>query len=53
MGGALRDFGVVDIAALALGDRFGCWGWLDLWRVATGPPYGRQDRELLEALAPL
>ncbi len=28
----LRDYGVRDIAALAFRDRFGCWGFLDLYR---------------------
>ena len=50
--GALRGFGVVDVASLALWDRFGCWAWLDLWRCGDAPPYGREDRELLEDLAP-
>lgn len=50
-----RDFqsglGVVDVAAVAFGDRFGCWGWLDLWRFAPGPVYGQPDRRFLESLA--
>ncbi|NMN97397.1 helix-turn-helix transcriptional regulator [Antrihabitans stalactiti] len=32
----LRDLGVVDTAALAFGDRYGCWGFLDLWRTSSG-----------------
>jgi DNA-binding CsgD family transcriptional regulator len=43
-------FGVVDVAAVAFGDRFGCWGWLDLWRRAPGPVYGAADRRFLESL---
>jgi DNA-binding CsgD family transcriptional regulator len=44
-------FGVVDVAAVAFGDRFGCWGWLDLWRVAPGAIYGSADGKFLESLA--
>jgi DNA-binding CsgD family transcriptional regulator len=50
---ALRGFGVVDVASLALWDRYGCWGWLDLWRCGDAPQYRREDGELLEDLAPL
>ncbi|MGW0734826.1 helix-turn-helix transcriptional regulator [Streptomyces sp. NPDC002851] len=28
----LRDYGVRDIASTVFTDRFGCWGFLDLWR---------------------
>jgi len=27
----LCDFGIVDIASLVFADRYGCWGFLDLW----------------------
>jgi len=46
-----NGFGVVDVAAVAFGDRFGCWGWFDLWRFAPGSLYGPADRKFLEALA--
>ena len=48
---ALRGFGVVDVATLAMWDRYGCWAWLDLWRCGDAAPYGREDREMLEDLA--
>lgn len=28
----LHRFGVIDVASVAFIDRFGCWGFLDLWR---------------------
>jgi len=28
----LRDYGVRDVASMVFRDRFGCWGFLDLWR---------------------
>lgn len=40
----LRDFDVVDIASVVFRDRFGCWGFLDLWRIAPSPPF--TEREL-------
>lgn len=30
--------GIVDVASVVLSDQFGCWGFLDLWRV---PAHGR------------
>ena len=52
--GIQRELGVVDVASLALWDRYGCWAWLDLWRCGDSAPYVRPDRELLEDLsAPL
>src|SRR5690606_34676434 len=34
----LSSYGVVDVASLVFRDKFGCWGWLDLWRTdALGP----------------
>jgi DNA-binding CsgD family transcriptional regulator len=47
----LRGFGVVDVAVLAMWDRYGCWAWLDLWRCGDAPPYDRAELELLEDLA--
>lgn len=29
----LRDHGVTDIASMVFRDRFGCWAFLDLWRI--------------------
>ena len=30
---ALSAYGVDDVASLVFRDAFGCWGWLDLWRM--------------------
>jgi DNA-binding CsgD family transcriptional regulator len=45
-----RSLGVVDTAAVTFGDRYGVWGYLDLWR-ATGP-FLREELTLLSQLAP-
>ena len=44
-----RRYGVVDVASVVLRDRFGCWGFLDLW---SRRAYGADDVELLRHLAP-
>jgi DNA-binding CsgD family transcriptional regulator len=48
----LGDLGVVDVASLLFADRFGCWGFLDLWRRAPAAPFSGQELTLLRALAP-
>ncbi len=36
----LADHGIVDVASLVFTDRFGCWGFLDLWRSGARTPFG-------------
>jgi DNA-binding NarL/FixJ family response regulator len=47
----LCDYRVSDIASIVFRDRFGCWGFLDLWRIGgrhfTGP-----EMHYLAAIAP-
>src|SRR6185369_15304770 len=45
----LNEHGVSDIASVVFRDRFGCWGWLDLWRL--GSSFGRADLAVLDACA--
>jgi DNA-binding CsgD family transcriptional regulator len=33
----LRGHGVTDVASMVFADRFGCWGFLDLWRSGGAP----------------
>ena len=42
----MNDYDVVDVASLVFADRFGCWGFLDLWRQAPAGPFSA--RELAE-----
>lgn len=50
----LSRYGVGDVASAVFGDRFGCWGFLELWRLGERGPFDRAEAELLEALvAPL
>ena len=41
--------GVVDVASIPLRDRFGCWGFLDLW---STKPYAAEVPALLSEVAP-
>ncbi|WP_183100341.1 helix-turn-helix domain-containing protein [Nocardioides pelophilus] len=46
----LAGLGVTDTALVTFRDRYGTWGFLELWRTAGS--YDRRDRALLEQLAP-
>jgi DNA-binding CsgD family transcriptional regulator len=35
----LSGYGVVDMASCVFRDRFGCWGFLDLWRAGAGAQF--------------
>jgi DNA-binding NarL/FixJ family response regulator len=48
----LAAYDVVDIASLVFRDRFGCWAFLDLWRVRPAEPFTERDAEYLTAIAP-
>jgi DNA-binding CsgD family transcriptional regulator len=49
----LADYGVVDVASAVLRDRFGTWGFVDLWRcTATGPPFTVDEIDFLASLLP-
>jgi DNA-binding CsgD family transcriptional regulator len=41
---AERELPVVDVLSAVLRDRFGCWGFLDLWR-SDGPVFSSADSE--------
>jgi DNA-binding CsgD family transcriptional regulator len=48
--GIQRRHGVADVASVSFRDRFGCWGFLDLW---SSRPYAAADVALLRDLAPM
>lgn len=43
--------GVADVLTAVCSDRFGCWAWLDLWRLRQ--PFSRAERELVASLVPV
>jgi len=45
-----RELGVVDTATVAFGDRYGAWGYLELWR--TTSPFTSRELALLTMLQP-
>ena len=47
----LTEYDVVDVASVAFADRFGCWGFLDLWR--TGHEFTDAELDLLTRAAAL
>lgn len=47
----LGRFGVTDTAYATLADRYGQWGWLELWH--TRGRYDARERALLDRLAPV
>ena len=48
--GLLERYGVVDIASAAFKDRFGCWGFLDLWRCGTTARFSPPEADFLTQL---
>ena len=47
----LAAYDVVDIASVVFRDRFGCWGFLDLWRVRPAEPFTEREAEYLSAIS--
>jgi DNA-binding CsgD family transcriptional regulator len=47
----LAAYNVVDVASMVFRDRFGCWAFLDLWRVGPVAPFTDRDSEYLSAIA--
>lgn len=45
-----RPPGVRDVVTSVYADRFGCWGWLDLWR--SDRLFSADERDFLAALVP-
>lgn len=48
----LSAYSIFDVASVAFADRFGCWGFLDLWRTDAHRPFDDDDARLLAHVAP-
>lgn len=48
----LRSYEVTDIASLVFRDRFGCWAFLELWRVGRGTVFHESEAAFLAAATP-
>jgi DNA-binding CsgD family transcriptional regulator len=46
----LGRYGIVDVASMVFRDQFGCWGFLDLWRVGVATPFTRPDAAFLASI---
>jgi DNA-binding CsgD family transcriptional regulator len=49
----LAAAGVVDVASMVFRDRFGCWGFLDLWRSEPAAPFTGADADFFATIAPV
>jgi DNA-binding CsgD family transcriptional regulator len=47
----LRRYQVGDIATAVHRDRFGCWAFLDLWRLQDGSPFAAAELEFLHDIS--
>lgn len=47
----LNDYGVIDVASVVLRDKYGCWAFLDLWRIEQPTPFAADEADFLEAAA--
>ncbi len=45
------DYAVVDVASTVFADRFGCWSFLDLWRLHPAPAFDESDAAFLTSVA--
>lgn len=48
----LSAVGVNDVASLVFRDSFGCWGFLDLWRMHSGPRFTEAEAAFLTHTTP-
>ena len=46
----MAEYDVIDVASLVFIDRFGCWGFLDLWRQAPAEPFSARELADLQAV---
>ncbi len=49
----LAEYGIVDVASLVFRDKFGCWGFLDLWRSGTSARFSQAEAAWLGDIAGL
>lgn len=51
--GILRRYEVTDVLFTVFGDKYGCWGWLDLWRCGDGESFSDTESTYLATAAPV
>lgn len=50
-GELLADYGVRDVASVVFRDRFGCWAFLDLWRIGGAARFTAEEAVFLSDVA--
>lgn len=51
--GLLCRYGITDVLSVVFADRWGFWGWLDLWREQASGNFTQVEAQRLSALAPV
>lgn len=51
--GILRRYEVTDVLSTVFGDKYGCWGWLDLWRCGKGGLFTDTESTYMATAAPV
>lgn len=49
----LHRYDVRDVASVVMRDRYGCWGFLDLWRVGSSEPFSAAATAYLADITPV
>lgn len=44
----MSRYAVIDVASVVFADRYGCWGFLDLWRCEPALPFTPQETDFLD-----
>jgi DNA-binding CsgD family transcriptional regulator len=47
----LSAYGVRDVASMVFRDRFGCWGFLEMWRIGSAERFSAEECDFLGAIA--
>jgi DNA-binding CsgD family transcriptional regulator len=47
----LSSYGVVDVLSVAFADRWGLWGWLELWRGPGASDFSASDEQSVQSMA--
>jgi DNA-binding CsgD family transcriptional regulator len=47
----MSRYGIRDVASTVFADRFGCWGFLDLWRDQLSGPFTPSDAAFIDSVA--
>lgn len=51
--GLLRRFDVTDMLSAVFADKYGCWGWLDLWRSGDETAFTAEETAYVASAAPV